>query len=132
MMQPDNSYWKKLADSAATRWHLEEEEEKRFKKELEAQNAKYVRAIDAKISDEITGTDFELWKASVAKEVERLEDSIKGIEAKRQVTKQLMDAPEIKESFADRWLKTSDLDDKQAFQRSLFPDGIFWSHTSVL
>jgi hypothetical protein len=64
--------------------------------------------------------------------VERLEDSIKGIEAKRQVTKQLMDAPEIKESFADRWLKTSDLDDKQAFQRSLFPDGIFWSHTSVL
>jgi hypothetical protein len=131
MMQPDNSYWKQLADSASTRWHLEEEEEKRFKKELEAQNAKYVRAIDAKISGEITAADFELWKASVAKEVERLEDAIKSIEAKRQVTEQLMDAPEIKESFADRWLKTSDLDDKQAFQRGLFSDGIFWSHSSA-
>jgi hypothetical protein len=99
-MQPDNSYWKQLADSASTRWRLEAKKEKRFKKEREAQNAKYVRAIDAKISGEITAADFELWKASVAKEVERLEDAIKGIE-------------------------TSDLDDKQAFQRSLFPDGIF-------
>jgi hypothetical protein len=80
MMQPDNSYWKQLADSASTHWHLEAKEEKRFKKEREAQNAKYVRATDAKISGEITAADFELWKASVAKEVERLEDAIKGIE----------------------------------------------------
>jgi hypothetical protein len=124
MMQPDNSYWKQLADSASTRWHLEEEEEKRFKKELEAQNAKYVRAIDAKISGEITAADFELWKASVAKEVERLEDAIKSIEAKRQVTEQLMDAPEIKESFADRWLNQTWMTSRR-FKEAFFQTGFF-------
>ena len=107
MMQPDNSYWKQLADSASTRWHLEAKEEKRFKKEREAQNAKYVRAIDPKISGEITAADFELWKASVAKEVERLEDAIKGIE-------------------------TSDLDDNRRFKEAFFQTGFLESFQRAL
>lgn len=130
MMQPNNDYWKRLADSAASSWALDAEEEKRLRKELDAQRAKHLRAIDAKLAGEITVEDFDLWKSAVAVEVQRLEDGIKALEAKRSVTKSLIDAPKANGSFSDRWEKSASLEDRQAFQSSLFPDGIFWSHES--
>ena len=51
--------------------------------------------------------DFELWKASVAKEVERLEDAIKGIE-------------------------TSDLDDNRRFKEAFFQTGFLESFQRAL
>jgi site-specific DNA recombinase len=128
MMQPNNQYWKRLADSAASSWALDAEQEKKLRSELAAQRAKHLRAIDAKLAGEISAEDFELWKTAAAGEVQRIEDAIKGMESKRDLSKRLMDAPTVNISFSDRWTKASGLDDQQAFQSALFPTGIFWSH----
>lgn len=131
MMQPNNEYWKRLADSAAASWALEAEEENRLRRELEAQRAKHLRAVEAKIAGEITTEDFDLWKSAAAREVQRLEDSIRGFESKREISKVLMKPPAINGSFSDRWVKSGCVEDRQAFQRGLFPEGIFWSHENA-
>lgn len=131
MMQPNNSYWKRLADSAASSWTLDAEREKKLRAELDAQRAKHLRAIDAKLSGEISAEDFDLWKSAAAGEVQRLEDAIKGLESKRDLSKRLTNAPAASVGFAERWTKATGLEDRQAFQSALFPSGIFWSHENA-
>lgn len=128
MIQPHADYWRNLSENAAAKAEQNQEAQRQIKKELTEHRDKHARAVQARINGEISQEDFEIWKSSASVTVERLEWILKDLEAAQDAVQVAREAKVLSDaSFSEVWTKAATLEEKQTFQTSLFPRGIFWS-----
>jgi hypothetical protein len=128
MIQPHADYWQNLSENAAAKLEKNQEAQRILKKELTEHRDKHARAVQARINGEISQEDFEIWKSSAATDVARLETILNDLQAAEEGVQTAKEAKTLSSvSFSTAWTNAETLDQKQAFQSSLFPIGIFWS-----
>lgn len=128
MIQPHADYWQNLSENATAKAEKNQEVQRQIKKELSEHREKHARAVQARINGEISQEDFEIWKSSAARDVERLETILNDLQGAQDVVQTASQAKALSDaSFSKLWTEAASLEERQAFQTGLFPRGIFWS-----
>jgi hypothetical protein len=132
LMQPTAEYLARLPELIAERWKERKQriadDASKLSRRLDEQKTLNQQAVKAKIKNEITQADFELVKADIAEEEQRIKEQIKALDSERDTMEGLMpDAEHDVVDFAGAWAK-SNVNQRQELTRSIFPEGLVFSN----
>jgi len=131
MVQPTAEGIARLPQIAAANWELRKkrvaDDKRALQGRLNQENTLNRRAIEAKLTGDLSPEDFSAFKIEVTSRIAEIEKQIKSLDSELSMMDELLAQADMEAiNLAMTW-KKGGVNEKQELQLAVFPEGLLWS-----